>query len=269
MKKLYFLSLITLAIMVAVHPQHTKAQTPIWDGSYAPWTHGSGTQADPYLIEHPWHLAWLAHQVNDSAYTYNGQYFRLTTDLDMNSIEWTPIGNSTTNCFRGNFDGDGHLIDNIKITATGSVGLFYVISNASIMNLGVNTTITTYASSISAFISGGIVAIVKGSNNSISNCYHTGNITHSGSYGGYNGGIIGYADGEITLSNCHNYGNIKDDAWRCNQNAFCSCESWSGGLIGIANATVILTDCSNNGTVEGNFGQGNDYHYGSYTGGLI
>lgn len=269
MKKLYFLSLITLAIMVAVHPQHTKAQTPIWDGSYAPWTHGSGTQADPYLIEHPWHLAWLAHQVNDSAYTYNGQYFRLTTDLDMNSIEWTPIGNSTTNCFRGNFDGDGHLIDNIKITATGSVGLFYVISNASIMNLGVNTTITTYTSSISDFISGGIVAIVKGSNNSISNCYHTGNITHSGSYGGYNGGIIGYADGEITLSNCHNYGNIKDDAWRTNQNAYSSCESWSGGLIGIAKATVILTDCSNNGKVEGKFGEGNGYHFGSYTGGLI
>ena len=274
MKKIYFLSMITLVMMMALLPHSINAQAPVWDGSYAPWTHGSGTQADPYLIEHPWHLAWLAHQVNDSAYTYNGQYFRLTTDLDMNNLEWTPIGNSTTNCFKGNIDGDGHLIDNIKITATsGNVGLFGVINNASIINLEVKSTITTNTPSSYTYgpftVSGGIVAIVHGSNNYISNCGHTGNVTHSGSQGGWHGGIIGWMNGEITLSNCHNYGNIKDNASNCNQNAFCSCESHLGGLIGYCNATATLTDCSNNGTVEGKLGQGNGYHYGSYTGGLI
>ena len=257
--------------MATTLPQRIDAQTvPVWDGAYAPWTQGSGTQADPYLIEIPWQLAYLARQVNDSAYTYTGVWFRLTSDLDMNNLEWTPIGNSTTNCFKGNFDGDGHFIDNIKITASGSVGLFGVINNASIVNLGVKTTITnsSYPPTYTTSTSGGIVAVVSGSNNHISNCYQTGNIAQGG-IGGRCGGVIGLANGEVTLSNCHNYGLIEDDSWYCNENAFCGSTSWLGGLIGDLRATATLIDCSNNGAINGMFGAGNGYHSASYTGGLI
>lgn len=255
MKKFYFLSIITLAILVAMLPQNTNAQTPVWDGSYAPWTHGSGTQADPYLIENTWNLAWLAHQVNDSAYTYNGQYFRLTTDLDMNSLEWTPIGNSTTNRFKGNFDGDGHLIDNIYISSSinysnrGSFGLFGVIENATILNLHVRTTIISAQSPLCA---GGIVAYIYGGTNSVINCYNMGiislgndGLTSNNSYG--YGGVIGYVNGETTLINCHNYGQISYKGRKEYSNML----PYVGGLIGKVNTVVTITECSNSGIIEG------------------
>ena len=145
MKKHYLLIAMLFA-MAAMLPQRMNAQTvPVWDGAYAPWTQGSGTQADPYLIEIPQHLAWLAQKVNDGTSTYNGVYFRLTSDLDMNSLEWTPIGNSTTTRFKGVFDGDGHFIDDIYISSSvisygdgselGSYGLFGVVEGVSISNL--------------------------------------------------------------------------------------------------------------------------------------
>ena len=253
MKKLYFLSMFTLAIMVAVLPQHTKAQNP-WDGSYAPWTHGSGTQADPYLIEEPCHLAWLAHQVNDSAYTYNGKHFRLTNNLNMGGLNWTPIGNSTTNRFMGNFDGNGHFIDNINIISfyegnSGIVnyysGLFGVIDNAIIMDLGVNTTITAIATAFPKY-AGCIVAYIYGSTNTLMNCYNTGSISFEDNLSlphAY-GGIVGYINGETTLNNCKNYGQIYDNT------IYTDGLSFVGGLIGKVNAAVTMSGCSNHGTVE-------------------
>ena len=91
MKRLYLLSALMLIMAVTMLPQNTKAQAPVWDGTWETWTQGSGTQADPYLIETPQHLAWLARQVNNGVSMYNGVYFRLTNDLDLNSEEWTLI----------------------------------------------------------------------------------------------------------------------------------------------------------------------------------
>ena len=36
----------------------------VWDGSSEPWTNGSGTMEDPYLIETAANLAYLAEKVN-------------------------------------------------------------------------------------------------------------------------------------------------------------------------------------------------------------
>ena len=152
MKRHYLLIVMIFAVAMTLSQRMNAQTVPVWDGAYAPWTQGSGTQADPYLIEIPQHLSYLARQVNNVTSSYNGVYFRLTSDLDMNSLEWTPIGNSTTNRFKGNFDGDGHFIDNIYAvnrynSATQSFsnptycGLFGVIEDATIMNLGVNTTV--------------------------------------------------------------------------------------------------------------------------------
>ena len=37
----------------------------VWDGSSSPWTKGSGTSSDPYLIETAANLAYLAEKVNE------------------------------------------------------------------------------------------------------------------------------------------------------------------------------------------------------------
>ena len=271
MKKNYLL-IAMLFVMATILPQRMDAQTiPVWDGAYAPWTQGSGTQADPYLIEIPQHLAWLAQKVNDGTSTYNGVYFRLTSDLDMNSLEWTPIGNSTMNRFKGVFDGNGHFIDNVNITSyyeNGIIvnnysGLFGVIANTTIINLGVNTTISAISNAFPEY-AGGIVAYVYNGTNTITNCYHTGNIAfveYNLSLPGAYGGVVGFINGETTLSNCQNSGHIYDKLGHVDGLPHV------GGLIGKVNANATISECFNSGIIESY--DPSTFHINYKAGGLV
>ena len=99
----------------------------VWDGSIATsYAGGTGTQADPYLISNGAELAHLAQQVNGGT-AYTNTYFRQTADIDLGGHEWTPIGlfaGSTSTpltharIFGGIYDGDGHVISNLKIDVT-------------------------------------------------------------------------------------------------------------------------------------------------------
>lgn len=108
----------------------------IWDGTIANGIRfGNGTESNPYLISTADELAYLASQVN-SGNTYEGTYFQLTSNINLNQTEWTPIG-STNNSFKGIFDGAGHYISNLMITITSlprnaieSYGLFGSIGNS-------------------------------------------------------------------------------------------------------------------------------------------
>ncbi|MBR7022437.1 MAG: peptidase A26, partial [Bacteroidales bacterium] len=83
MKRMYIIMMLLLVgIMV-------EAQTSVWDGSRKLWTRGSGTEADPYLIETAAQLAFLSYMVNKD-YDTQGLYFRLTTDIDLNGSEDQP-----------------------------------------------------------------------------------------------------------------------------------------------------------------------------------
>lgn len=106
----------------------TKAS--IWDGTVATaFRFGDGTEGSPYLIASAAELAYIASQVNNGN-NYAGTYFELIVDIDLNSIEWTPIGNYN-NPFQGIFNGAGHTVANTTIslptatpTAITSYGLF-------------------------------------------------------------------------------------------------------------------------------------------------
>ena len=91
-----------------------------WDGSIATsFSGGDGTQEKPYLILDGSELAYLRSQVNNGI-TYDGVYFQLVGDINLNNRAWTPIGvnvnNGTTTVFQGIFDGAGHSISNCTIT---------------------------------------------------------------------------------------------------------------------------------------------------------
>ena len=160
MKKFYFLSILVLT-MVAVMPlQKMEAQAvSVWDGTSAIWTQGSGTQADPYLIETAQNLAWISEMVNNGVTTYSGVWFKLTSDLNMHNIAWVPIGNSTTNCFCGKFDGDNHFIDSISVTGSYTyAGLFGVTGDgADILNVGAHCDVNISGSYTYTTYAGGIV----------------------------------------------------------------------------------------------------------------
>ncbi|MBQ4541268.1 MAG: hypothetical protein IJA23_00290, partial [Clostridia bacterium] len=89
--------------------------------------------------------------------TFDGYTIKLAKDIDLDNIEWTPIGYGFSNfsevikfgaSFRGTFDGNGKTVYNLKVTtfvggaanadaATG-VGLFGHIVSAEIKNVKVN-----------------------------------------------------------------------------------------------------------------------------------
>ncbi|MDR0994872.1 MAG: hypothetical protein LBL81_01120 [Tannerella sp.] len=76
-------------------------------------------------------MAYLAQKVNDGQ-SYASTYFVLMNDLDLNQMEWTPIGNASGKPFAGHFNGQGHAVQNMKITeAFPYAGLFGLMGNGS------------------------------------------------------------------------------------------------------------------------------------------
>ena len=96
---------------------------------------GKGSKEDPYIISTDLELAKLAHDVTNgkSQTMYSGNYFLLSSDINLSKGIWMPIGTlNDTNAgfFGGTFDGDGKTISNMKIywttngTKEASWGLF-------------------------------------------------------------------------------------------------------------------------------------------------
>lgn len=132
----------------------------IWGQTYSKdlyaqnYAGGSGTKNDPYLISNDKELAKLARDVNNgnTSQAFLGKYFKLTADIDLSGGIWMPIGkyynygkdNGNNRLFFGKFDGNGHVIKNMRIqwegTDTWSAwGLFSTLQGASSTNL---TTVT-------------------------------------------------------------------------------------------------------------------------------
>lgn len=76
MKQLF----ITIALIFSLF--QVNAQTSTWDGTSSTWTNGNGTVDNPFLIETAAHLSYLSQQVVIGQ-TYNGQYFRLMTNINL------------------------------------------------------------------------------------------------------------------------------------------------------------------------------------------
>ncbi len=126
---------------------------------------------------------------------FNGKTIRLTEDVDLNNVEWTPIGNSK-NQFQGTFDGNNKTISNLVITGNKSdVGLFGMTTNGEIKNLTVNNA------KVSGYLN---VAVVAGTpyTSKYSNINITGHVEINGfAYVGTIGGKNAYANwSDITVN---------------------------------------------------------------------
>lgn len=250
MKKLFLL-------MMAFAVTCNLMATNVWDGSAAPWTQGNGTSDDPYLIETAANLAYLAEQVNvgyeaEGQAVFAGTYFLLTDDLDLNNLDWTPIGHVNTNMeglyFAGVFNGDFHTISNLKIQTGEEVsGLFACLADgtgglwntAVIENLFVtNATITS-----TGLGAGGIVGAIGG-NALVYRCSFSGNIsvTSSGSYCG-GGGIVAVMAQNSRVQECSFSGSI-----HATNNNYMGAAG-GGGIAGVALNSSGIQYCYNTGSI--------------------
>ena len=291
-KLLFFLTAVLLSMASAF------AQVSVWNGTRATWTKGNGTETNPYLIENARQLAYLAYYVNDgvNANADNivgvNTYWKLTINIDLNWLDWTPIGYTGTGYyfFGGHFDGGEHTITSLYVdvgTNVVSIGLFGRINGGSVKNIRVEGyilgggqtggiigwaagTITIdncyYAGSVcSRMNSGGIIGCINAGNTSniiINNCHNTGEIfsgshTSACSNSCIAGGIVGYiATGNVIISNCHNIGNVS--AYFC----FASPHPLiTGGIVGGVATDVIISNCHNAGIVSSSLTISSSYNY--------
>ena len=91
-----------------------------WDGTVSTgFINGEGTEENPYLISTGQELAYLAQQVNNGQ-SYEGKYFQLTNDINLNGRQWIQIGNHTST-FKGIFNGAGHIIYNATLLVPNTI----------------------------------------------------------------------------------------------------------------------------------------------------
>ncbi len=154
MKKLFAIFILCSVILSCTACNglfNTSIPADVWDGSCAEaFGGGNGSDASPYTISNCAQLAYLANEVNEGN-TFEGKYFILTSDLDLNNINWTPIGNGLYS-FSGSFDGRGHTVKNLNISKSTYYerefpdhtrkeafgGLFGTVKNAKLKNLTID-----------------------------------------------------------------------------------------------------------------------------------
>ena len=208
---------------------------------------GSGTKSDPWQIKNRQQLSMLTNYVGELS---SGRYFQLAGNivfLESDFTEggeyynagrgWNPVGNDRgeNTAFKGNFDGNGYVIYNLKINRPQSqnVGLFGYLENAVIENLRVESLNFTGSTNV-----GGLAGLSK--NSSISNCYTSGSLVgqkNTGGLVGYSEGTDFYRDGADTEveSSLFSQGLAEANA--------------AGGLIAYAEGGAIL-ECYARGNVE-------------------
>ncbi len=192
---------------------------------------------------------------------------KLMGNIDLEGDEdnqWTAIGIYASK-FTGTFDGNSYKISGLYINKDSNYqGLFGCLGNGAIIqNLGVAGTVIAedfvggivgrnagIASSIIGCYSevtvkgiddvGGIVGY-NSEDLTITDCYNTGSVALTGSYGNSVGGIVGgNYNNAITLTACYNTGNVT------------AIESaMIGGIVGVNNSgATTLIACYNTGSIS-------------------
>ena len=243
---------------------------------------GNPTITNCYELMEPIQIKSKEELVKLSQYTRIKGVFELTTNIDLEGMEWTPI-----NISNGEFNGNGFVISNFKIT-TGRTynGFFGEVRNSTIKNLGLeNFTIDyEYSNSTDA---GGLVGYANGS--TITNCYATGDVfANATDYFAYAGGLVGYTE-DSTISYCHatgdvsaistdNYayaGGLVGDVYKYSTITLCYAtgavsaistdnSAYAGGLFGGAGYYLTITDCYATGDVSAS-----STNSSAYAGGLV
>ena len=226
---------------------------------------GSGTEADPWLIETPADLIALSDSVNygtpinvnvgaragQVARAFEGKYFKVTKYINMSGIVFNPIGGlDETYRFGGTFDGGSKSISNLTVNVGYgyNAGLFgaadttSVIKNVNLYNPKVTGTY---------FFTGGVVGYSQGT---VENCTVTNPVINGVWVCGGVAAIAGHAS-KLTVTG----GKITGD-------------SQTGGVLGVTrndaselvatNTTVTCfstTETSSAGGVVGYFGENGRY----------
>ena len=217
-----------------------KGALNIWGGmEMSDHFDGEGTEEEPYEINSDKDLKLLAYHVaNEEVDGYEGCYFALTRDISLSdTASWLPIGyfteagDSEPKPFKGNFNGQGYRVYNLKISDTTQdyAGLFGSVHGAVIENLTVDGQVNAHSKA----------ALLVGETNdsTISNCSSRGQVRGVGVIGG----IVGEAYDSVILE-CTNTAGVLGGTDADGVN-----EAYAGGICGSAQSS-FMSDCTSDTT---------------------
>lgn len=209
-----------------------------WYCDHKNCTHTEEEKKRTYIINNAEQLAGLAKLVN-SGTSFNGKTVTLGESIDLERLNWTPIGKSGYT-FKGTFNGSNKKISNLTINArfTSDVGLFGFTTEGTIKNLTVeNAEITGYLD----------VGVVAGSpyTSKYENITVTGCVKVNGY--AYVGGVFGknlYANATNITVNCDS-----DSYVKANSEYY---RTYVGGIVGfIGEGNITVTNANSNIDVYG------------------
>ena len=201
----------------------------------------------------------------------NGGTVNLLRDVELTDT-WTPVGTSSEP-FKGTFDGNGHKITGLKINAGSYIGLFgYVGEGAEIKNVNL-----VGANVFGEKRVGALIGQIKG-NATVSKCT-VDSTSHVAGSDSNTGGLIGEAAGTITvtleyLTNNASVTNTENGTSRAagiiaqvtsganvtitncvNNGAITTNNGYAGGIVAAkqGGSKVLFENCSNAGTLTGNY----------------
>lgn len=222
---------------------------------------GQGTKDDPYLISSNPQLQVFSDARSSAQYWAKGVYTSLSTDLDLSGFSIEMIGDP--NAFNGVFDGQNHVITNLRDTDHGlcNIGPDGVVMNIRLENIKIVS-------------SGGLVGGIAASNQGlISNCCVSGSVSGGSETGGICGSNFGgtieecYWTGDVEGGSCiggiagyNRWAEIRPGQWSAGTVRNCAAMGrvsggyYVGGLVG-CNYTDIMM-CYSQSDVLGDCGVG-------------
>ena len=200
-----------------------------------------GMTNSTYLIDNAVGLKYVAEQVNSGASYYKGSTIKLIADIDLNNEEWTPIGSfAQEHGFMGNFDGNGKVIKNLKISNISLDADNYAYAGLFGLTEGVDANNENYIKNlvienVNISTEGHIVAaaIAYPYYTNIENVLVKGNVTIKG--GNYTSGVLAYTRRCV---------NAKDIAIAANEGSSIEGDQAIGG---------VISDIQMNGGLKANY----------------
>ena len=196
---------------------------------------GDGSSLHPFMVSDEYEL--------DRIENHMSSHFRLVKDIDLGAYTWTPMGISSGNAdipFRGTLEGQGHAINNLRVSLPGggvtgyAGGGVFAYNKGSIKDLNIHNANVTI---------GAVAGTLAGQNaGTIENCHVDGTVTttgyadvnmeggtaptHRGSFTGglvgVNGGTIKRCSAEVEIKNTYTWNNVGNGGSGC-----------IGGLVGL------------------------------------
>lgn len=241
-----------------------------WDGTIDTTWYDDTSKS--YLINNPNELAGLAKLVNEGR-DFKDKMITLTADIDLGDNMWVPIGTdgrgvstAENNYFSGEFDGNNHLISNVRIIAKHNemgehidasesyynCGLFGQMRNGSIKNLKIkNVTIQNGMMNNGTRAMQGTGSLVGWINGSvtISDVQVSGKINIRGEY--KVGGIVGNISKDLTKIQNVKIEGDKESIIFGSDEQFKDTNNF-GGIVGFSDSSnLLISDCESDITVSG------------------